>query len=661
MPSSYDFLLLLLFASAAAVALVRRFNLPTLLGYLLVGMALAPFAQRLSDGSKSLEAIGSFGVVFLMFSVGLEFNIDKLRSMRRYVLRLGGPQVGASLLIGGLVLVLPVAVTSFVFLSPVDWRGGVVLGAALAMSSTAIVAKLLAEKRELDTEHGQRVLGVLLFQDLAVIPILVLLPSLAGQTQDWLWVLFMAVLKAAVILGLLFKFGRAGLRKWFAAVARRKSNELFTLNVLLITLLAAWLTSKAGLSLELGAFVAGMLISETEYRHQVEDDIKSFRDLLLGVFFIALGARLDMSVVFEHWITVLLLLTVPVVFKFVLVYLLALKQGASTLVSARTALYLAQAGEFGLVILTQAADGKLLTPQTVQVVLAAMLLSLLISPLLLANSDRLLLRLSNQAWLDRSLQLQAVARRSMKTSGHVIVCGFGRSGQSVAHALESEKVTYLALDMDPDRVAAAAAAGESVVYGDASRRETLLAAGLHRASAVVISIHDIDDSLRVLRLIRQLAPQLPVLVRSIESADIDPLRLAGATEVIPEVAEGSLLLASHAMVLAGVPLQRMQQRVSAIRNSRYQLLNGYFHSADERSSDIEQDDIHLQTVSLSSSSAMLGQTVASLPLSGVKLTAILRGGQRLVEPPAQMQLQADDVLVLSGSLQALADSADQLG
>jgi monovalent cation:H+ antiporter-2, CPA2 family len=661
MHSSFEFLLLLLIASALAVALVRRFNLPALLGYLLVGVALAPFADRWGSSGESLESIGTFGVVFLMFSVGLEFNIDKLRNMRRYVLRLGAPQVAGSMVVGAALLLLPAALVSWLFLAPVDWRGGIVLGAALAMSSTAIVAKLLAERRELDSEHGQRVMAILLFQDLAVIPILVLLPSMAGQEQNWLSVLVLAMLKAAIILGLLFKFGRAGLRRWFAAVARRKSNELFTLNVLLVTLLAAWMTSKAGLSLELGAFVAGMLISETEYRHQVEDDIKSFRDLLLGVFFIALGSRLDLSVVFVHWLAVLVLLALPVLFKFGLVYFLVLKQGASTLVSARTALYLAQAGEFGLVILTQAADRQLLTSATVQVVLAAMLLSLVISPLILAQSDRLLLRLSNQAWLDRSLQLQAVARRTLKISGHVIVCGFGRSGQSVAHALESEKVAYVALDLDPDRVSVAAAAGESVVYGDAARRETLLAAGLHRASAVVISIHNIDDALRVLRLIRQLAPQIPVLARSIESADIHPLRQAGATEVVPEVAEGSLLLASHAMVLAGVPLQRMQQRVNTIRSSRYLLLNGYFHSADERSADIEQDDIHLQTVNLSSSSKAVGQTVGNILLHNVKLTAVLRGGQRLVEPPVQMQLQVDDVLVLSGSLQALADTADQLG
>jgi monovalent cation:H+ antiporter-2, CPA2 family len=660
MHASYELLLLLLVASVGAVALVRRFNLPALLGYLMVGVALAPFAERFAGGAKSLESIGAFGVVFLMFSVGLEFNIDKLRSMRRHVMWIGAPQVGVSLLVGSLVLVLPATLVSWLFLSAVDWRGGVILGAALAMSSTAIVAKLLAEKRELDSEHGQRVLGVLLFQDIAVIPILVLLPSLAGQTQDWFMVLVWAAIKAAVILGLLFKFGRAGLRSWFTAVARRKSNELFTLNVLLVTLLAAWLTAKAGLSLELGAFVAGMLISETEYRHQVEDDIKSFRDLLLGVFFIALGARLDLGIVLQHWYTVLILLVVPVLFKFGLVYVLAKMRSASALVSARTALYLAQAGEFGLVILTQAADRQLLAPVTVQLVLAAMLLSLMISPILLSHSDRLLLRVSDQAWLDRSMQLQAVARRSVKTSGHVIVCGFGRSGQSVAIALEAEKVAYLALDTDPDRVSVAAAAGESVVYGDASRAETLLAAGLHRASAVVISIHDIAMALKVLRVVRQLAPQLPVVARSVDSADIEPLRRAGATEVVPEVAEGSLLLASHAMVLAGVPMQRMQQRLVIIRDARYQMLSGYFHSAVEKVGDIEQDDIHLQTITIEDGSAIIGKSVAELPLSEVKLTAVLRAGQRILEPPAQMPLQVRDVLVLSGTLHALADTIDQL-
>jgi monovalent cation:H+ antiporter-2, CPA2 family len=662
--SSLEIAIVMLAASVGAVALLRRFNLPALLGYLIVGAVLAPTMNAISgdfnEQSRSFNAIAHFGVVFLMFSVGLEFNLSKLNTMKRFVFGLGGAQVSASVLVGLLVLLLPSVVVVSLFLAPLDWKAGLVLAAALAMSSTALIAKLLSERRELDSEHGQRVMGVLLFQDLAVIPMLVLLPTLAGQQGDWRWALGLALIKAVLILVLLFKFGRNALRRWFATVARRKSHELFTLNVLLVTLVAGWVTYRAGLSMELGAFVAGMLIGETEYRYQVEEDIKPFRDVLLGLFFISLGMRLDWLVVLGQWWAVLLLVLLPMSFKFLLVYGLARLQKASLSVAARTALYLAQAGEFGLVLLTQAFDAKLLAEPTMQVVLAAMLISLLISALLLANSDRLLMRFSNQEWLARSVQLQAVARRGLMRKQHVIICGYGRSGQSIAHVLEAEGVGYVALDLDPDRVMTATAAGEPVVYGDASRRETLVAAGIHRAATLVVSVDDTILSRKILQITRELAPQIPVVVRTSDHADIETLRQAGATEVVPEVIEGSLLLASHALVLAGVPLNKMQQRVNGVRNDRYSLLSSYFHGAGDHDDSIEGLSLHIQTVRIGKGSVAIAQTLEQLSLNHLKVMAILRGGQRIAQPDLQTLIQMDDVLVLAGELSDLADAAINL-
>jgi monovalent cation:H+ antiporter-2, CPA2 family len=662
--SSLEIAIVMLAASVGAVAVLRRFNLPALLGYLIVGAVLAPLMNAISgdfnEQSRSFNAIAHFGVVFLMFSVGLEFNLSKLNSMKRYVFGLGGAQVGASVFVGLSVLLLPTAFVVPLFLAPLDWKAGLVLAAALAMSSTALIAKLLSEQRELESEHGQRVMGVLLFQDLAVIPMLVLLPTLAGQQGDWRWALGLAFIKAVLILALLFKFGRNAIRRWFATVARRKSHELFTLNVLLVVLVAGWVTYRAGLSMELGAFVAGMLIAETEYRYQVEEDIKPFRDVLLGLFFISLGMRLDWLVVLGQWWVVLLLVVIPMCFKFLLVYALARLQKASLSVAARTALYLAQAGEFGLVLVTQAFDAKLLAEPTMQVVLAAMLISLLLSALLLANSDRLLMRFSNQEWLARSVQLQAVARRGLMRNKHVIICGYGRSGQSIAHVLEAEGVSYVALDLDPDRVMTATAAGEPVVYGDASRRETLVAAGVHRAATLVVSVDDTVLSRKILQVTRELAPQIPVVVRTSDHTDIETLRQAGATEVVPEVIEGSLLLASHALVLAGVPLNKMQQRVSGVRNDRYSLLSSYFHGAADRDDSIEGLSLHIQTVRISKGSGSIGQTLEQLSLNPLKVMAILRGGQRIAQPDSNTLIQIDDVLVLAGELSALADAANDL-
>ena len=653
--------LVLLASSVIAVVVLRLLHLPALLAYLLVGVAMGALVGDLGSAGKVLDNIAHFGVVFLMFSIGLEFSLDKLKAMRRFVFGLGAPQVLVTLLIGAAVLaLLPVNWVTTLFLKPVSWQGGLVLAGAVAMSSTALVAKILSERRELDTEHGRRVMAILLFQDLAVILLFVLLPVLSDTSANWAAPMALALFKATCILLLLFYFGRNALRRWFGVVARRKSHELFTLNVLLITLLMAWLTQLAGLSMELGAFVAGILIAETEYRYQVEEDIKPFRDVLLGLFFIGLGAQLDLRLVIAHWWVVLLLTIGPMVFKFALVMGLARWQGANTIISARSALYLAQAGEFGFVILTQALDAKLLAQPTVQIVLAAMLLSLLISPILLQNSDRLLLRVSNQEWLNRSLQLQQLASRKTAREKHVIICGFGRSGQSVAHVLETEKVPYVALDLDPDRVSAAKAAGENVVYGDAGRREILMAAGLRKASAIVVSVDDSDLSLRLLALVKDLSPSTPVIVRTSDQTDIDRLRAAGATEVIPEVVEGSLLLASNAMVLAGIPLGQMQQRLASIRNDRYGVLNGFFHGADDHEDAIEHAQLHLRTVVVRSGAVAVDKAVGHINLGAVRVTAILRAGKRTASPPIDMVVLAGDTLVMSGSLSALADAQDVL-
>ena len=653
--------LLLLAASVIAVAVLRLMQLPALLAYLLVGVAMGALVGDLGSAGKVLENFAHFGVVFLMFSIGLEFSLEKLKAMRRFVLGLGASQVGLTIIVGAIALfMLPGNWINALFLAPISWQGGLILAAATAMSSTALVAKILSERRELDTDHGRRVMAILLFQDLAVILLLVMLPVLADTRANWAVPMGLAAFKAACILLILFRFGRTALRKWFAVVARRKSHELFTLNVLLVTLFMAWLTQLAGLSLELGAFVAGILIAETEYRYQVEEDIKPFRDVLLGLFFIGLGAQLDIRLVITHWWVVLLLTIGPMAFKFGLVMGLARFQGANTTVSARTALYLAQAGEFGFVILTQALDSQIIAQPTVQIVLAAMLLSLLLSPILLQNSDRILLRVSNQEWLNRSLQLQQLASRKTAREKHVIICGFGRSGQSVAHVLETEKVPYVALDLDPDRVGAAKAAGENVVYGDAGRREILMAAGLRKASAIVVSVDDIDLSLRLLAMVKDLSPNTPVIVRTSDQTEIVRLRTAGATEVVPEVVEGSLLLASNAMVLAGVPLGQMQQRLASIRNDQYGVLNGFFHGSNDHEDAIEQAQLHLRTVVVRQGGAAVDKTVTDLALGPVRITAILRDGKRILSVPTTMVVMAGDTLVMSGSLTALADAQEAL-
>lgn len=663
MASTLELVLLYLIAAVAGVVIFRTLKLPPMLGYLVVGVVIGPNALALAQDSASIKYLAEFGVVFLMFVIGLEFNLPKLRSMRTLVFGLGMSQVVLTMigtLIGHVMLVF-----AWGWVTDGQWemslQGAVVLGAAISMSSTAIVVRLMAERLELGSEHGQRVLGVLLFQDLAVVPLLVLIPALNESGRELAISLGYAVLKAAALLTVLLVGGQKVMRWWLTLVARRKSEELFMLNLLLITLGLAYLTEHAGLSLALGAFVAGMLIAETEYKHQVETDIRPFHDVLLGLFFITIGMKLDWRPVLEHWFLVLALTTLPVLAKFVLVAALARAFRATPGVALRTGLYLAQAGEFGFVLLTLGADGGLVAPQWMSPILASMVLSMLATPFLIMYSDHIVLRLSASDWLMQSVALTTIAKKAIRTEKHVIICGYGRSGQNLARMLEPEGIPYMALDLDPDRVRQAAAAGQSVVYGDAARLPSLMAAGLARANAVVVSYPDTASALKILHLVREHAPRVPVIVRTIDDADLEQLRAAGATEVVPEAIEGSLMLASHALALVGVPMRRVLRAAQEAREARYGLLRGYFHGQDDDTVE-EMFQARLASVTLSASSSCLGETLADLAMhaTGVQVVSVRLASGAVLKPDDSLVLASGDTLVLSGTPEALALAEEKL-
>jgi CPA2 family monovalent cation:H+ antiporter-2 len=662
MVSSLEQTLLFLLAAVVGVVVCRLARLPPVLGYLGVGVVIGPNALALSGDPAGVAYLAEFGIVFLMFVIGLEFNLPKLRSMRKLVFGLGSSQVVLTMLaaVAGNTLLgsaLALAGRSW----GLGWQSAVALGGALAMSSTAIVGKLMADRLELESEHGRRVMGVLLFQDLAVVPLLVLIPALGSSPEALLHELAIACLKAAVLLTLLLVGGQRVMRWWLTLVVRRKSEELFILNLLLVTLGLAWLTELAGLSLALGAFLAGMLIAETEYKHQVETDIRPFHDVLLGLFFITVGMKLDAAAVLRQWPLVLALTALPVFFKFTLVTVLARIFGAGPGVALRTGLYLAQAGEFGFVLLTLATERRLI-PETLQApVLACMVLSMLATPFIVMASNRIVMRLSANDWLLQSVAMTTIARRAINAEAHVIICGFGRSGQNLARLLEHEKIAYIALDLDPDRVRQAAAAGQSVVFGDAARLQSLMAAGLARAHAVVVSYHDTASALKILNLVSTHASKVPVVVRTLDDSDMERLRNAGATEVVPEAIEGSLMLASHALALVGVPMRRVLRLVQAQRDARYGLLRGYFHGADDDTADALQH-ARLLSVTLPATSTGSKGTLGeqALPSGGVTVVSLRRASGAVLAPDEGLTLAPGDTLVLSGLPEPLALAEERL-
>ncbi len=638
-------LLLLLTSSVFAVGLFRILGLPAMLAYFAIGIVLGPHALSLIADEEAGREVAEFGIVFLMFSIGLEFSLPKLYAMRKTLFGLGGGQVVltllASLLLGKMA---GLSVTS-----------AFIIGAALTMSSTAIVSKILMERVDLNSRHGRLSIGVLLFQDLAVIPILVLIQTLGAHSDNWTDVLGLTLLKSSILLFLLFKFGKNILNFWFELVAKQRSRELFVLNVLMVTLLMAAATNFAGLSYALGAFVAGMLISETKYRYQVESDIAPFRDILLGLFFISVGMLLDITVLYQHIVLILLLLALFLLFKIGLIAMLTKFFGYELGVGVRTGIILGQAGEFSFVILALGLQTQLINGEALQLVLSVAVLSMVVAPFIIQINGRLARKLVRSYTRNSSKVVDAIQEQSMELDGHVIICGYGRSGQYLGRFLREENIPYVALDMDSTRVQEAASAGENVVYGDAGRRAVLEAAGLKRAKAVIISYAETRGTMKVLHVISEHYPQLPVIVRTHDDSEMDALRDAGAAEVVPEILEGSLMLASHALVTLGVPLNRVVKRIRLFREERYKMFKGYFRGVsdtDNATATLPQ----LHSVEVYKNFYVHGLRLDHIPFEdfAVEVKQLRRPNMpEPIMPRPDIVMTEGDVLVLLGSNTAL--------
>ena len=659
MPSILQLTLTLLASAVAGVLAFRVLKLPPVLGYLAVGVLIGPKALGLAADGSTVKDFAEFGVVFLMFSIGLEFSLPKLRYMRKIVFGFGASQVFLTM-----ILTIPAGYfLRFILPLPLSWHVLLALGGALAMSSTAIVVKLLSERSELDSAHGKNVVGVLLFQDLVVILLLILIPSLGRNPEDMFAALGLASVKVIIALGLIFIFGQKIFSFWFKLVASLRSQELFMLNLLLVALGMAALTEYIGLSMALGAFIAGMLISETPYRYQVEEGIASFRDVMLGLFFITVGMLVDMGVVYRNAPLVLALVVVPLILKFGIITSLARRFGATPGVAIRTGLCLTQAGEFGFVLLHQIDGLDWIDPDLAQAVLASMLISMLISPILIQYSDKIALKFSRNEWLSQSLNLTKIASLTVRNDQHVIICGFGRSGQNLASMLELENIKYIALDLDPDRIQEAAEAGSSVVYGDAQSSTVLNVAGIHRAKALVITFNNTAGAMRVLHQVESVNPGVPVLVRTTDDTDLEKLQKAGATEVIPEQIEGSLMLASHVLLVAGIPMRKVVRRITEAREQRYGLLRGYFRSIEDEDTSAAQA-IRLHSVRIEAGACGIGKTLDLLTISGAEVQTLRRKqigtmNYQKLDLSADLIIQLDDVIVLKGNAQSL-EKAERL-
>jgi CPA2 family monovalent cation:H+ antiporter-2 len=642
-------IVILLAASVVVVAGVRRLALPAILGYLVVGMLLGPHALSLAVDNETTRLLADFGVVFLVFTLGLEFSLPRLVAMRWEVLGVGGTQVLATT-----VLVATGAITLFDIAPAV----AVVIGGAVAMSSTAITMSLLTEQSENNRTHGRLSMAICLFQDLSFPLFLALVSALTrGGASASPMHIAAAVGSAILALVLVLAAGRWLLRPLFLAIASVRSAELFSLAVLLAVLSSAWATRAVGLSLALGAFLAGMMLAETEFRHQVEATIRSYREVLLSLFFITVGMLLDVRLLFSHLGLVTAILAGMLVLKAAVVTVVAEPATKSWFKSLRTGVVVAQGGEFGFALLTLLLRRELLDPSIVQPLLAATVLSMVLSPLLIRHNRRITRALLGETGPSHSAAMRETqATLAVAERDHVVICGFGRVGQNIARVLEQTGFEYIALDLDPYRIRVGRQAGDPVIFGDAGEVKVLQNVGVGRASCVVITFASPEVALRILRSIRELRMDVPVLVRTQDDSKLEELQAAGATEVVPETFEASLMLLSHLLLLLKLPVARVIRTVNDIRSHRYGMLRQYFRAADAEI----LDDSHafreeLHSVILPPHAWAVGKTIAELADRGSKavVSAVRRDGIVGREPGPDTMFKVGDVVVVCGTPQAV--------
>lgn len=648
--------IIIVFCTALGVSILfRKLKLSVVLGYLVVGAILGPHVLGFVHNSEYANKLAEFGVVFLMFTVGLEFSAPKLFSLRKAVFFVGGLQVlGCVVITTGLGMLLDMTLAA-----------ALVTGSIVAMSSTALVSKQLHDQHELQSHHGMNSIGILLFQDIAVIPLIILITGLANRSESHLLLLMLwALLKGAIAILVIFVLGRWLLKPLFRVIAKTRALELFTLSVLLVTLLSAWVTESLGISYAFGAFLAGMMLGETEYRHQIEVEIRPFRDILLALFFITIGMLADVKTWYGTWFWIGLLVFALVIGKSLLIYILSRLSGTTPLISARTAIVLAQGGEFGFAIFDLANDNGILPPPYQQVILAALLISIAIAPMLIRYNREIanFFVRRKEKILDQDSQYQIIGN-AKKLHDHVIICGYGRVGQHLARLLDKIHYPFIGIDLDAEMVQFASLAGDPVMYGDASHPEILQKAGVDHAKVLIISLSDAQAALKILTMVKQYFPDLPVLVRCRDKNELKRLKKLGASRVIAEIFEVSLTLSSHLLQIIKLPRDKIAEIIQDVRDTDYEILQQVFMSSNEEA-ELKDDSLslheQLSPIIITEQAYAVGKTLQELNLKelGVEVMSIRRDNEKHMRPHGNMKILTGDIIVLFGSVNHL-ESAEQ--
>lgn len=543
-------LVILLAAAVGIVTAFRALKLSPVLGYLVAGALIGPKGVGVIQDLDTTSAIAELGIVFLLFMIGLELSFDRLKAMRKKVFGIGTAQV---LVTGGLFTAMAIAMGQ-------SFNAAIIIGGGLALSSTALVLQVLQQQKQLASQTGRLSLAILILQDLAVLPLLVLVPALAIGDASLSETLGMSAVRAVVTLGGIVIIGRLLLRPLFRLIAQLDIHELFVAVTLLVVLGLAWLTESVGLSMALGAFVAGLLIAETEYQHQVEADVLPYKSLLMGLFFMTVGMKIDGDFILHNASTILLGAVALIAIKTSVLYALLRAFRYSKRTAAHTGLLLGQGGEFGFILFGLADQWNLMDGTLAKQLLIIITLTMAATPLL----DMLGVQFEKRWWKRLRSNPEQMAQEAQDLSGHIVIAGYGRMGQLMADFLANEKIPFIGLDTNPREVAAGRKRHHPVYFGNAAQPDLLATVGIARAQALIVTLHEPAAATTLTQLVRQAYPDLPVLVRAHDRAHLEQLQKLGATYAVPELEVSGKRMMAQLLSALGRPEEDIRRVMSTL-------------------------------------------------------------------------------------------------
>ncbi|HPX60260.1 MAG TPA: cation:proton antiporter [Deltaproteobacteria bacterium] len=634
------------------VILFRTIKMPSIIGFLASGILAGPHALGLIREAHQVEQLAELGVILLLFTIGIELSIGELMRIRSLVLIGGGAQVGVTMLVV-MAAVLPLGFS---------WNQGIFFGSLVALSSTAIVIKLLMDAGQIDTPQGKIALGILIFQDLCIVPLMLLTPLLAGAVQGWLDVLFLCVKAVGVVLAVYY--GCRVLMPWlFGHVVATRSRELFIMTIIVIGFGTAWLTSKAGLSLALGAFIAGLAISESDYSHQAVSDLIPFREAFMSLFFISVGMLLDPSIFIRQPLVIIAIVAAILVIKLAVSSAAVVMLGIPGRIAIISALSLAQIGEFSFVLSMTGLQYKLLSPELYQLFLAASIVTMGLTPLLInispALADRLAPLLPNRFMHGKGSL--ARSERKRKLEDHVIIVGYGLNGRNLSKVLKHHKLPYVAIETNPFTVTREKKRGEKIIFGDATNQEILSHACITNARVMVVAISDAVASRRVVAQARRMSKTIRIIVRTRYVMEVEPLYKLGVDEVIPEEFETSVEIMARVLKTFLIPQNMIEECVSDVRRDGYEMLRSisrrHSHAIGIGS---YLSGAEIATFQVVGGALLQGQSLREgtlRSLSGATILAIKRGDEMVPNPDPVWQLATGDTVLVLGTPQQLRVAA----